>query len=117
MSVIFSKQDVYNKAVHARLMMVRSTKRSAVGVRKTVLLDLNVWRFIRGWIINTRKYAVPREWQAIVIPLNTDFVRQCITMQEIIKGFLLNRVLDIARKVVDQYQFSFRLDICSDHFT
>jgi hypothetical protein len=48
MSVIFSKQDVYNKAVHARLMMVRSTKRSVVGVRKNVLLDLNVWRFIRG---------------------------------------------------------------------
>ena len=46
------------------------------------------------------------EWQAIFIPLNTDTVRQCITTLEAIKGFLLNRILNIARKFVDQNQCS-----------
>jgi hypothetical protein len=43
MNVIFTKQDVYNKAVHTRLMMARSTDRSAIGVHKNVLFDLNLW--------------------------------------------------------------------------
>jgi len=105
MDVSFSKRDVYNKAVHTRLMMARSAERSAIGAHKNVLFDLNLWWFITCWIINTRKYSVPQEWQASVIPLNTDPVHQCITTLEAIKGSLLNRILDIARKVVDQNNF------------
>jgi len=43
MDVSFSKRDVYNKAVHTRLMMARSAERSAIGAHKNVLFDLNLW--------------------------------------------------------------------------
>jgi hypothetical protein len=86
-------------------MMALSAERPAIGVHKNVLFGLNLWWFIKDWSLNACKYPVPQEWQAIFIPLNTDTVRQCLTTLEVIKGFLLNRILNIARKVVDQNQF------------
>jgi hypothetical protein len=43
MNVTFSKQNVYNKVEHARLMMALSAERPAIGVHKNVLFGLNLW--------------------------------------------------------------------------